>query len=578
MHTGRRRQFEFIPAQDRGRHGHWTRSLVFALALAAVGSPTTASQDPIADDNDPRVKAAVARAANFLRGRGTPPQVGELSLAIHALAKTRAKFPDVVPADDPVLNGMVEALRARCLPNFQPTRQGGPDNYEAGCAAMALAAVSRTAYSDELRSIAEYLLKKQLPNGAWSYEAAAPGGDTSMTQYALLGLWEANNGGGGPIPKEAWDRAASWLVTRQSSTGGFAYHPRDPGPGVVQPEPTHTMTVASLGSLYLCRDHLPGGKRRDNRGVLQPVEAEGPADEFKPQAKPEALRNAIDAATKWVVQNFTLDQARGEGDATGKRWFYYYLYAFERFATLANLKVIAGVDWYSKTADLILTRQQANGSWTASNGEIVETSFAVLCLVRSTRTSIEDVRKRLLSKGTLYYPGDLDELIRGASKLRYKPVRGPGGRIIDIVVSLDPDLGDEWIGLDKVLEPGRPATSADGPPSPPEERRDVLRRVLEKGYLANDSLIIKTALRGLAITGDYRVVPLLVDAMYYESESGDVQLAARRALCMISRKPNGFGYSKKPSREEWAEEIDKWKAWYRTVRPQGDVEDDVVLK
>jgi hypothetical protein len=575
MATGRQKKFETIsPSQGRGWPGQSAHLPVIVLALSAIAPllpllktyhglqaaepPATAVQDPIADDNDPRVKIAVARAAAFLQARGTPPQVGELSLSINALAKIRSRFPDLVAENDPVLNQMVEALRARCVPRFQPTRQGGHDNYEAGCAAMALAAVHRAAYAAELRSIAEYLLQKQLPNGAWSYNNT-PSGDTSMTQYALLGLWEANNAGGGPIPKEAWDRAAQWLVSRQGADGGFSYHPFEPGADVVQPSATHTMTVASIGSLYLCRDHLPGGKPRDNRGVLQPVEPAKPADNFKPVVKPETLKNSIDRATRWLVQNFTLDKARGETDSGGGRWFFYYLYAFERFATLADLKVIAEVDWYSKAAGLILARQQANGSWSAGNEDIVDTSFAVLFLVRSTMLIIKDGPPRNLGPGTL---------------IVFDPNRLPGGnRSRDVFESLDADAADQAGKDSKEIAPGGNGWIVFGP------KAALYWKELEKGYATKDADRIIGALKSLARTHDLRVVPLLIDAMYYE-DAGDedrtVMLAARDALRLISRRFEPK-YSGKTV-EDWQAEIAKWKAWYRSVRPQAEVEDDVVLK
>lgn len=568
MATSRRRKSDIIPfLDDPERDGHWAGLVVLALALVTVGwvvsvwgqdqgpkvaePKTTAAQGPIADDNDPRVKAAVARAAAFLRSKGTPALVGELSLSINALAKIRSKYPDLVAAGDPVLKEMVEALRVRCVPEFRPTRQGGQDNYEAGCAAMALAAVNRNDYAAEQTNIAKFILNKQLPNGSWSYDAV-PTGDTSMTQYALLGLWEANNAGGGPIPKEAWDKAAKWLLTRQSAGGGYAYHPLDPGPAVIQPEATHTMTVASLGSLYLCRDHLPGGKRRDNRGVLLPIEPDPPADKFKAQVKPETLKNAIDAATKWLVDNFTLDKAKGEGDPGGGRWVYYYLYAFERFATLADLKTIRDVDWYSKAAGTILARQQANGSWIAGNEDIVDTSFAVLFLVRSTKLIIG--QPKLLGGGTLE---SLD-----FSKLASR------GRIRDLFV-VDSAAAEKAGEESKRIKPSQRNWDALGPKAAGPWKE------LEKGYAAKESIRIIVALNDLALTHDVRVVPLLIDAMYYE-DSERVMLAARESLCFISRRIEG-PYTGATA-DDWEKEIAKWKAWYRSVRPQADVEDDVVLK
>ena len=420
---------------------------------------------------------------------------------------------------------------------------------------MALAAVDRTAYSAELHSIAEYLLKRQLPNGAWSYDGIAPGGDTSMTQYALLGLWEANNGGGGPIPKEAWDRATKWLVTRQLASGGFGYHPLDPGPGVVQPEPTHTMTVASLGSLYLCRDHLPGGKPRDSHGVLQPIEPQPRADNFKSQVSPDTIRNAIGLATRWLEANFTLDKAKGETDPGGQRWFYYYLYALERFATLADLTVIAEVDWYSKAAEIILARQRPEGSWISGNDEVVDTSFAVLFLIRSTREIIN------------------------------RPPKGlPGGKLV-VVDWKKLKISGQGIGDKAVLEEFVAEFPAEGPSSLNRLRPSrfvllsddaaVLWSKLDRAYATKDADTITALLKVLARTGDYRVVPFLIDAMHYEDDE-DVQLAARGALCLISRRfePKYAGATV----EDWEAEIARWRTWYRSVRPQAEMDDDVVLR
>ena len=59
----------------------------------------------------------------------------------------------------------------------------------------------------------------------------------------------------------------------------------------------------------------------------------------------------------------------------------------------------------------------------------------------------------------------------------------------------------------------------------------------------------------------------------------EVQLAAHQALCLISRKFNGFGaiYPEEATLEEWKEEIERWKKWYRSVRPEASFEDEVDL-
>jgi hypothetical protein len=509
------------------------------------------AETPILSPHDVRVKSALERAATYLRGKGSPSLVGELALTVNALAKIRALLPGTMPDEDPVLDEMVRALRVRCVDRFQPTRQGGPDNYEAGCAAMALAAVSRTQFAEEQKIIASYLLAKQQANGSWSYDNI-PSGDTSMTQYSLLGLWESGSAGGGPIPPDAWDRAAKWLVTHQSPDGGFAYHPREPGSGALAPESTHTMTAGGLGSLLLCRDQLPGGRPRDPRGILLSVDERVVPAGFVAQVKAEQFQQAIDRATKWEVDHFTLDKARGEGDPGGGRWTYYYLYALERCATLAQSSEINGVDWYAEGAKRLFARQQKNGSWSGGHDDVVDTCFAVLFLVRSTKYTMEQIAEHKLSRGVL-------EPVNGA---RLKQLGLGAAGVAGSTPWLDPipevvkSRVPRW-----VAQIGSAAVTAWWN--------------LDRGYRTQNSPQIMWALRALAQTHDLRVTPLLIDAMYYDDDA-DVQFAARDALMLISRRIAGRYTGS--SDADWEAEISRWIAWYRHVRPQADFEDEVVLK
>src|SRR6185503_7768465 len=95
------------------------------------------------------------------------------------------------------------------------------------------------------------------------------------------------------------------------------------------------------------------------------------------------------------------------------------------------------------------------------------------------------------------------------------------------------------------------------------DRADQLKKVYARGLRLKNAEMLKAAIKGLALTADYRVVPILIDGMYYEDDA-EVQLEARRALCKISRKFNGFGtiFPEEASREQWEEEIERWKDWY----------------
>ena len=91
---------------------------------------------------------------------------------------------------------------------------------------MALASHDPVANRGYLAMIASYLIAHQNANGSWDY-AGRSHGDTSITQYAVLGLWEAENSGVDVSPV-VWDRTASWLMSTQFGDGGWVYHHDEP--------------------------------------------------------------------------------------------------------------------------------------------------------------------------------------------------------------------------------------------------------------------------------------------------------------------------------------------------------------
>jgi hypothetical protein len=542
-----------------------------STSAPAKAAPTP--QGAIANDDDPRVKTAVARAANFLRATGRNRGLGEVALMVHALAKIHEKYPDIVGPGDPVLQSYIDRLRSNCAAEgYKTERPGGHDNYEAGCVAMALTAADGQAYKNEISVVLQHILRRQMGNGAWSYgnenASSIPDGDTSMTQYSILGMWESGAGAGVSVPREAWDRTAQWLIKNQNGDGGFVYHPGR------NKESTHTMTVASLGSLYICQSEL-GSKRRTTRGgVLQAVQPEEAAKEgsFKPVTTPAQFDDAINRATSWLSANLTFDKPSGESDNGRTRYPYYYLYAFERFATLAEIKEINGTNWYAEGSRFILSKQRDDGSWHEADGTEVNTAFAVLFLVRSTHIS-KKIHQRRIGRGTLVsgrgLPQNLAELEQVAGGLRAKAAKGKTADLLSAIeTGKSEELDSAAIGLVKQMyEKKWTAVGEEG---------DRLKKIYERGIKTKNAEVIKAAMKLLALTGDYRVVPLLIDGMYYEDDA-EVQLEARLALCKISRKFNGFGtiYPEEATKEEWEGEIARWKDWYKQVRPESSFEDEV---
>jgi uncharacterized protein YfaS (alpha-2-macroglobulin family) len=92
---------------------------------------------------------------------------------------------------------------------------------------MALANLVAEARGADLEAIARFLVSRQNANGSWDYSHRSAG-DASISQYAILGLWEADNAGE-HVPPEVWDRAARWYLSVQAPGGSWTYHRDKPG-------------------------------------------------------------------------------------------------------------------------------------------------------------------------------------------------------------------------------------------------------------------------------------------------------------------------------------------------------------
>ena len=129
--------------------------------------------------------------------------------------------------EDPAHPQIADAVRA-----IQSALRKGPQQfragiYDTGIAIMFLVAVDPSRYRFEIESLVESLHLRQKTDGAWGYPPEHPTHgatcDTSMTQYAVLGLWEAEDQAGVETPRLVWDRVARWLLLTQDSSGGFGY-------------------------------------------------------------------------------------------------------------------------------------------------------------------------------------------------------------------------------------------------------------------------------------------------------------------------------------------------------------------
>ena len=402
----------------------------------------------------------------------------------------------------------------------------------------------------------------QKEHGGYSYVSYQTG-DTSQTQYAALTFWEMVNNGASP-KAESVQKCLTWLMRTQDPSGLWAYQghlPEDGDPNKLIPQeerPGQSMTAAGLGAALIMGNAM---------GLLKP-----PAEEIASgggEDLPAALRRADEGPKKRVVTIPAGDVDRKRLLAAverGKAWFdknykienaeyqSYYLYSLERYRSFEEY--IDGLideepSWYQDGFQLLKKTQQGDGAWDDFAGKPCATAFSILFLLRSTQQTI----KASLGEGTLVGGRGLP---RDLSKVRLK-----GGKL---VVETKPTEVDQLLGmlddtesdaLDALLDD--PAALRVDAVSPKDARR--LQQVVRSGNPQARVL----AVRALAKMRSLDYVPTLLFAM--TDPDRRVVREARDGLRLVSRKFEGFGLGDNFTDEERDLALDKWKQWYRTVRP-----------
>ncbi len=186
------------------RLGLSTSWIGLAISLIAI------SNDHAKGQQEP----AVVSGVQYLKSHYANQQAGESAMIALALLKAE------VPTGDPAVTGCVVRFRSRFTSSsYEPERSNGTGIYEAAAAAMALTNLDAAGNRGYLTMIATYLTGQQRGGGCWDYNGR-DAGDTSISQYAILGLWEAENAGV-EISPSVWDRAASWYMFNPACLGSL---------------------------------------------------------------------------------------------------------------------------------------------------------------------------------------------------------------------------------------------------------------------------------------------------------------------------------------------------------------------
>ena len=538
-----------------GRRGLFQLRSSACLAALVVGCVAPSSRAAFTSES-PEVKAAIAKAVEFLSSdAANDPRIGAQAMAGLAVLKANA------PANHPRIEKAVQAIRTGLSDDSLRT-----DMYSLGMSIIFLANLDRDRYRSEVERLLKLQGETQKPNGAWGYTNAVFG-DTSMTQYGVLAMWEATEAGF-DVPLERWEAAANWLLRTQDPNGGFGYQAIDPGnfDRVKQNETRLSMCTAGAASLYICSDRFGMVK-------LGPRDEEDKDDELPDALKPVGAgrRRKVKRSTSNVDRART-GRARDEADEHFDNIFsiqveqyqYYYLYTLERYQSFREAaagRISQESPWYDAGIRYLLSKQGSQGEWENQCGPTADTAFAVLFMVRSTRKSI--AKARYFGGGTLVggrgLPhGEGSALLR-QGRIKRQSTIGPADELFAAMD--DPDNEHYFRALEDLEELSFEADI---------ESLDSVAAQLKKLVSEGPVEARVAAVRGLARTRNLDHVPTLIFAL--GDPDPEVFREAAAGLRLISRRLSGKPAPTAPTDAERQQEIRAWQDWYRAIRPNATFE------
>jgi prenyltransferase beta subunit len=219
------------------------RALVFFVAAAALAGRAAGADNALEDDKYRKAfEASVDRGLQYLVrcqkgdgaiGDGTPAIT---SLAIMAFL-AHGYGPGLAPYGD-VINKAVDYVLGIATPEGLMIRPGG-QMYSHNISTLMLCEVSGMADPERQERIgrvlpkalktilaAQDVSKGQRYQGGWRYEPGSTDSDISHSGWALLALRSARNNGA-PVPREAIENAARFLMNCRNSDGSFSYQPNN---------------------------------------------------------------------------------------------------------------------------------------------------------------------------------------------------------------------------------------------------------------------------------------------------------------------------------------------------------------
>jgi hypothetical protein len=282
-----------------------------------------------------QVREAIGRGVNYLKSqqsaarggwRERPTQPGGVSALCTLALLESGESPD-----SPAVQRALSYLRGLGEPSA---------TYTAALQIMAFCAADPKKDLLLIRRNAEWLAETQIAAGpaagSWTYGRVGKAGfgDNSNSQFALLGLYEAEQVGV-EIDPLVWQRALNYWLGCQHEDGGWSYDMAK------LQRPTGSMTCAGIGALVIASGQMHEG---DARIVGETIECCGPQLDQGP----------IERAVAWLSTRFSVQVNPGTASPSA---LYYYLYGLERVGRLTGRRFIGRHDWYREGAEALVQQQ-----------------------------------------------------------------------------------------------------------------------------------------------------------------------------------------------------------------------------
>jgi hypothetical protein len=240
-------------------------------------------------------------------------------------------------------------------------------------------------------------------------------------------------------------------------------------------------------------------------------------------------------------------------------FIHYYMYAMERYKSfLAELQPKEKDDnkWYDDGYAMLAKTQHADGSWHTPGYQVPDTCFAVLFLMRSTKKIIEHAKAfggGILTGGR-GLPENAADILIAPGGIRTKPLKGPAMELLQKLAPDDPHMEEVLAGLEgqSLVEDG-------------DRQNDVQKRLHRMMSQAKSPEAKAAALQLLGRTRNLDEAPLLIEAL--KDPDPVVFIAANQALRFLARKFGDAGFYGGADENGRKQAIEKWKAWYREIRP-----------